>query len=160
MSRNIPGIFVVWRLAVLESSPRATNYLFVLFLSDLLRGMNSCIVSVDLRRGSRNMKNCFIDSSMEKTFGNTPKLPIFRISWRHVPGDHLDDAQYRIFLHCLSGIKFTGIIDYLRCFTLSTIHICVNKSVNPGKQIWNMGDFRLPPRSSWELPSSGILRSD
>ena len=64
MSRNISGIFVIRHLAVLESSPHATNYLFVLFRSVLLRGMNSCIVSVDLRRCSRNVNNCFKDFSM------------------------------------------------------------------------------------------------
>ena len=80
MSRNISGIFVVRHLAVLDLSPRATNYLFVLFRSVLLRGMNSCIVSVCLRRGSRNVKNCFMVSSMEKPLGNTPNLPTFKIT--------------------------------------------------------------------------------
>jgi hypothetical protein len=73
-----------------------------------------------------------MDSSMEKTLGDTPKLHIFQITWRHVPGDHLDDAQYHMFLHCLSKVKLAGIIGYLRCFTLSATHICVNKSVSPG----------------------------
>ena len=59
MSRNISGIFVVRHLIVLESPPRATNYLFVLFRSVLLRDMNSCIVSVDLGRGSSECEKLF-----------------------------------------------------------------------------------------------------
>jgi hypothetical protein len=59
MSRNISGIFVVRHLAVLESSPRATNHLIALFRSVLLRGMNSCIVSVDLCRDSSECEKLF-----------------------------------------------------------------------------------------------------
>ena len=71
MPRYVSEIFVFRHLAILESSPCAANYLFVLFRSVLLRGMNSYIVSFTLRRVPRNVKNCFMDSSMGKMLGNT-----------------------------------------------------------------------------------------
>jgi len=81
MSRNTSGIFVVRHLAVLESSPRATNYLFVLFRSVLLRGTNNCSVSVDLRRGSSECGKLFYGFVHgKKKLGNTPKLPIVQIT--------------------------------------------------------------------------------
>jgi hypothetical protein len=129
MSRNISGIFVVPHLAVLESSPRAANYLFVLFPSFLLRGVNSCTVSVDLCRGSSECEKLFYGFVHGKKVGEHSQVtylsnyltsrPTWPFWWRAVP----------YVFYCLYEIKFAVIIDYLRYFTLSTIHICVNKSV-------------------------------